>query len=273
MSYKLQVEELQAWYDDQQVLKGINLSVRANSVTAVIGPSGCGKSTFIRCLNRMHEVVPGARVAGRVCIDEVNIYNGISPVEVRRRVGMVFQAPNIFPTMSIFQNGMVFQAPNIFPTMSIFQNVVAGLYLNGVRNRKLLEEKAEYCLQQVGLWEEVKDRLHGVAGGLSSGQLQRVCIARALAVEPEVLLMDEPCSALDPIASIRIEELMRELKEKYTIVLVTHNMQQAARVSDYTAFLCQGELIEYGSTPEVFIRPRDRRTENYITGRGDNGLA
>ncbi|MDN5362398.1 MAG: phosphate transport system ATP-binding protein [Moorella sp. (in: firmicutes)] len=254
MALKLQVEELQAWYDDQQVLKGINLPVRANSITAVIGPSGCGKSTFIRCLNRMHEVVPGARVAGRVCLDEVNIYNGISPVEVRRRVGMVFQAPNIFPTMSIFQN------------------VVAGLYLNGVRHKKLLEEKAEYCLQQVGLWEEVKDRLHGVAGGLSSGQLQRVCIARALAVEPEVLLMDEPCSALDPIASIRIEELMRELKEKYTIVLVTHNMQQAARVSDYTAFLCQGELIEYGSTPEVFIRPRDRRTENYITGRGDNGL-
>ncbi|HHW43710.1 phosphate ABC transporter ATP-binding protein [Desulfofundulus thermobenzoicus] len=252
MSFKLQVEELQAWYDDQQVLKGINLSVRANSITAVIGPSGCGKSTFIRCLNRMHEVVPGARVAGRVCIDEVNIYNGISPVEVRRRVGMVFQSPNIFPNMSILHN------------------VVAGLSLNGVRNKKLLEEKAEYCLKQVGLWEEVKDRLHGAAGGLSSGQLQRVCIARALAVEPEVLLMDEPCSALDPIASIRIEELMRELKEKYTIVLVTHNMQQAARVSDYTAFLCQGELIEYGSTPEVFIRPRDRRTENYITGRGDS---
>ncbi|CAB3394907.1 phosphate ABC transporter ATP-binding protein PstB [Kyrpidia spormannii] len=251
---KLRVEGLQAWYDDHQVLKGIYLSIRIHSITAVIGPSGCGKSTFIRCLNRMHEVVPGAKVSGNVYIDGEDIYQDLSPAQVRRRVGMVFQTPNIFPTLSIFQN------------------VVAGLYLNGVRNRRLLEEKAESCLRQVGLWDEVKDRLHDLAGGLSSGQLQRVCIARALVVEPEVLLMDEPSSALDPITTIRIEGLMRELKEKYTIVLVTHNMQQAARVSDYTAFLYQGELIEYGSTPEVFIRPRDRRTENYITGRGDGGV-
>ncbi|OAT86507.1 phosphate ABC transporter ATP-binding protein PstB [Desulfotomaculum copahuensis] len=250
MSYKLRVEALQAWYGQHQVLKGISMPIRANTITAVIGPSGCGKSTFIRCLNRMHEVVPGTRVAGRVWLDGRNIYNGINAVEVRRRVGMVFQTPNIFPAMSIFQN------------------VVAGLYLNGIRGRRQLQERAENCLQQAGLWEEVRDRLHDTAAGLSSGQLQRLCIARALAVEPEILLMDEPCSALDPIASIRIEELMRELKASYTIILVTHNMQQAARVSDYTAYLCDGELVEYESTPEVFIRPKDSRTENYITGRG-----
>ncbi|MEW5762899.1 MAG: phosphate ABC transporter ATP-binding protein PstB, partial [Bacillota bacterium] len=250
MSAKMTVEELRAWFYDREVLKGISLRIRRNAITAVIGPSGCGKSTFIRCLNRMHEVVPGARVGGRVLLDETNIYNGMSPVEVRRRVGMVFQAPNIFPSMTILEN------------------VVTGLSLNGVRNRRRLEETAQRCLEQVGLWEEVRDRLHRSAGGLSSGQLQRLCIARALAVEPEILLMDEPCSSLDPIASIRIEELLRELRQRYTIVLVTHNMQQAARVSDYTAFISQGELIEYGTTPEVFIRPRDRRTENYITGRG-----
>lgn len=250
MPYKILVEELQAWYGNKCVLNGINMPVRYHQVTAIIGPSGCGKSTLIRCINRMHEVVNGARVTGRVLIDGADIYNGADPVVVRRKTGMVFQTPNIFPTMNIYQN------------------VAVGLALNGIRKRKDLRERVEKSMQQVGLWDEVKDRLQQNAAGLSSGQLQRLCIARALAVEPEVLLMDEPCSSLDPIATIRIEELMRELKQNYTIILVTHNMQQAARVSDYTAFISQGDLIEYGATHDVFIRPRDGRTENYITGRG-----
>lgn len=248
MTGKIVVEDLFAWYDAREVLKGISLEVKANQVTAVIGPSGCGKSTLIRCLNRMHEIVPGAATAGRVYLDGRDIYD-LNPIEVRRRIGMIFQTPNVFPTMSIFQN------------------VAVGLALNGWRRRQELRQIVEKTLSQVGLLEEVAGRLGQTATGLSSGQLQRLCIARTLAVEPEVLLMDEPCSALDPIASFRIEELIRELKQKYTIVIVTHNMQQAARISDYTAFLAQGELIEYGSTPAVFINPKDRRTESYITGR------
>lgn len=245
---KLKVEELEAWYYSRQVLKGISMEIRANRITAVIGPSGCGKSTLIRCLNRMHEIVPGARVSGRVILDGQDIYRA-NPVEVRRRIGMVFQVPNVFPSMSVFEN------------------VAVGLSLNGMRSKEKLREVVENCLFQVGLMDEIGSRLYRSATGLSSGQLQRVCIARALAVQPEVLLMDEPCSALDPIASFHIEELMSELKQKYTIILVTHNMQQAARISDYTAFLTHGILVEYGSTPAVFINPRDRRTENYITGR------
>ncbi|MEW5952584.1 MAG: phosphate ABC transporter ATP-binding protein PstB [Bacillota bacterium] len=250
MPCKITVENLQAWYYNKIILNGITLPVQANEVTAIIGPSGCGKSTLIRCLNRMHELTPGARVAGRVMLDHKDIYNGSNPVETRRKVGMVFQAPNIFPTMSIYKN------------------VAVGLSLNGHRNKTHLAARVELSLQQVGLWNEVKDRLHQDASGLSSGQLQRLCIARVLAVDPEVLLMDEPCSSLDPIATIKIEELLRELRQNYTVLLVTHNMQQAARVSDFTAYIDQGNLIEYGSTPEVFIRPRDSRTENYITGRG-----
>lgn len=249
MPHKILVDELQAWYGNKSVLNGINMPVRGNEITAIIGPSGCGKSTLIRCINRMHELVPGARVSGRVLLDQINIYNGADPVAIRRKTGMVFQTPNIFPTMNIYQNAAV------------------GLALNGWRKKKEISERVEKSMRQVGLWDEVKDRLRQNAAGLSSGQLQRLCIARALAVEPEVLLMDEPCSSLDPIATIRIEELMRELKQNYTIILVTHNMQQAARVSDYTAFIYQGELIEYGATHDVFIRPRDNRTENYITGR------
>lgn len=248
MNAKISVEELFAWYDGREVLKGISLEVKANQVTAVIGPSGCGKSTFIRCLNRMHEIVPGASTAGRIYLDGRDIYD-LNPIEVRRRIGMIFQMPNIFPTMSIFQN------------------VAVGLALNGRRRKQELRQSVEKTLFQVGLFEEVAGRLDQPATGLSSGQLQRLCIARTLAVEPEVLLMDEPCSALDPIASFRIEEMIRELKQKYTIVIVTHNMQQAARISDYTVFLTQGELIEYGSTPAVFINPKDWRTESYITGR------
>lgn len=249
MPYKILIEELQAWYGEERVINGVNLQIHANEVTAIIGPSGCGKSTLLRCLNRMHEVIPRARVSGQLLIDSKDIYNGSNPVEIRRKVGMVFQNPNIFPNMNIFQN------------------VAVGLYLNGLRDHRLLQERVEKSLQQAGLWDDVKDKLYRDAAGLSSGQLQRLCISRALAVEPEVLLMDEPCSSLDPTATIRIEELLRELKQKYTIILVTHNMQQAARVSDYTAFFSHGDLIEYGATHEIFIKPRDWRTENYITGR------
>jgi len=245
---KLKISELQAWYESHQVLNGLGMEIKINQITALIGPSGCGKSTFIRCLNRMHEIIPGARVGGMVLLDGQDIYKA-NAVEIRRRIGMVFQTPNVFPAMSIFEN------------------VAVGLFLNGLRNKKKLQAVVEESLARVGLLEEIGNRLHRPSTGLSIGQLQRVCIARALAVEPEVILMDEPCSALDPIASFRIEELLRELRQQYTIVIVTHNMQQAARVSDYTAFLSQGELIEYGSTPAVFINPRDNRTESYITGR------
>jgi len=251
MTHKLEVCALNAWFGTHHTLKDINLQIPDGAVTAIIGPSGCGKSTLIRCLNRMHEVVPRARVTGHVLIDGHDVYGaGIDPVQVRGKIGMVFQRPNPFPTMSIFDN------------------VIAGLRLNGTRkSRRDLAGIVERSLRQAALWDEVKDDLHGSGVGISGGQQQRLCIARALAVEPEVILMDEPCSALDPIATAKIEALIRELKQEYTIVIVTHNMQQAARVSDLTAFLYLGTLIEFGPTERIFTTPEKKETEDYITGR------
>ena len=251
----LQVRELSAFYGRQQALRKVSLDVKAKEVTAVIGPSGCGKSTLIRCLNRMHEVAPGAWVEGQVVLEGQDIYGpSIDPVAVRRRVGMVFQRPNPFPTMSVFDN------------------VAAGLLLTRGRRDAHLAEIVERSLVRAALWDEVKDKLREPGTALSGGQQQRLCIARALAVDPDVLLLDEPTGALDPISTLRIEELCRELKTEVTIVIVTHNMQQAARVSDWTAFLLSGEerigeLIEYGATRQIFTNPRDKRTEDYITGR------
>ena len=245
---KVKIEKLQAWFGERHVLRDVSLDVPEHTVLSVIGPSGCGKSTFLRCLNRMHELTPGARSEGEVLLDGEDLYRrGVDPVHLRRRVGMVFQRPNPFPTMSIQDN------------------VAAGLRLNGYGGK--LDEVVERCLQQAALWDEVKDRLKASALSLSGGQQQRLCIARALAVEPEVLLMDEPASALDPIATAKIEELMHELRERYTIVIVTHNMQQAARVSDVTAFFYMGELVETGSTEQIFTNPREQRTEDYVTGK------
>ncbi len=255
MSVGIKVRDLHAWFGANEALHGINMDVDPKGVTAIIGPSGCGKSTFIRCINRMHETVAGARVAGEVRIGDLNVYNGTPAVEVRRRVGMVFQKPNPFPTMSIYDN------------------VAAGLKLNGVRAHGHLDEVVERSLRMAALWDEVKDILKNKSGAsLSGGQQQRLCIARALAVEPEVILMDEPASALDPISTLRIEELMHDLAQEYTIVIVTHNMQQAARVSNFTAMMMiddqrSGRLIEYGPTNTIFTRPRDKRTEDYVTGR------
>ncbi|MHB8731578.1 MAG: phosphate ABC transporter ATP-binding protein PstB [bacterium] len=247
---QLVVENLHAYFGRTHAVKGLSLSIAAHRITAIIGPSGCGKSTFLRCLNRMHEVVPGARREGRVLLDGEDIYApAVDPVEVRRRVGMVFQRANPFPTMSIYDN------------------VVVGLRLNGIRDRRVLDEVAERSLRQAALWDEVKDVLARPGTSLSGGQQQRLCIARALAVQPEVLLMDEPASALDPASTLKIEELARTLRETLTIVIVTHNMQQAARVSDSTAFMLAGSLIEYGPTAELFTRPKERQTEDYITGR------
>jgi phosphate transport system ATP-binding protein len=241
---------LKAWFGDSLVLKGIDLTVAPNAVTAIIGPSGCGKSTFIRCLNRMHETVPGARVSGEVRLNNENLYApGVDPVQVRRRIGMVFQKANPFPTMSIFDN------------------VAAGLRLAGMRRKSQLHEEVERALQLAALWDEVKDDLDKSGVSLSGGQQQRLCIARALAVEPQVLLMDEPCSALDPIATAKIEELIHDLKKELTVAIVTHNMQQAGRVSEWTGFFLLGELIEFGVTKELFTTPRDKKTEDYITGR------
>jgi phosphate transport system ATP-binding protein len=246
---KLRAENLRAWFGKSLALKGITLSIAEQKVTAIIGPSGCGKSTFVRCLNRMHEVVPGARAEGKVTLDGADIYGpGTDPVLVRRRVGMVFQKPNPFPTMSIRDN------------------VLAGLKLNGVSIPDR-DAQVESALRRVALWDEVKDVLARSGTSLSGGQQQRLCIARALALEPEVLLMDEPCSALDPIATARIEELIHEIGKRYTIVIVTHNMQQAARVSNFTAFFYMGELIEHAPTDQLFTRPQNPRTEDYITGR------
>ena len=250
MGVGIQVENLNAWYGKTQALQDISLNVLANHATALIGPSGCGKSTFIRCLNRMHETVPEARVNGHVRIGDLDAYNGTSASQLRRRVGMVFQKPNPFPSMSIYDN------------------VASGLKLNGFRDRKKLDEVVERSLNASALWDEVKDFVHKQSGAsLSGGQQQRLCIARALAVEPEVLLMDEPCSALDPISAGKIEELIFQLKEQYTIVIVTHNMQQAARVAEFTGFFLLGKLIEFDKTEKIFTNPSDRRTEDYITGR------
>jgi phosphate transport system ATP-binding protein len=249
MGVGINVRDLKAWFGATEALHGINMTMDANCVTAIIGPSGCGKSTFVRCLNRMHETIPGATVKGEVTVGDIDIYQG-SAVDVRRRIGMVFQKPNPFPTMSIYDN------------------VAAGLKLNGVRGGNRMDDIVERSLRMSALWEEVKDVLKKKSGAsLSGGQQQRLCIARALAVEPEVLLMDEPASALDPISTGKIEELIDELKKNYTIVIVTHNMQQAARVAGYTGFFLMGNLIEFDKTEKIFTNPSDKRTEDYITGR------
>jgi len=246
----VEVSGLSAWFGPKQVLRDVSMVAEPRAVTAIIGPSGCGKSTLIRCINRMHEEVRGARVQGKVLFDGRDVYApDADPVEIRRRIGMVFQRANPFPTMSIFDNA------------------VAGLRLVGRMPRDELHEQAERALRAAGLWDEVKDRLGEPGGKLSGGQQQRLCIARALAVEPEVLLLDEPASALDPASTLRIEELVQELKEQYTVVIVTHNMQQAARVSDWTLFMLYGEVVEFAPTQKVFTRPDDRRTEDYVTGR------
>ena len=243
------LRNLHAYYGDVHAVNGVWLGFPPNQVTAIIGPSGCGKSTLVRCINRMHEEVPGARAAGTVLLDEVDVYrDDVDVVSVRRLVGMVFQKPNPFPTMSVFDN------------------VAAGLRLTGVRGGDL-RDRVERSLRSAGLWEEVKDRLGRPGIGLSGGQQQRLCIARTLAVEPEVILMDEPCSALDPVATLKIEELIAGLRARYTIVIVTHNMQQAARVSDYTAYMYLGELVEFADTEQLFMKPAKRETEDYITGR------
>ena len=251
MGTPIHVSNLNAWFGKRQALENISVDVPPNHATAIIGPSGCGKSTFVRCVNRMHETVPEARVDGTVRLGDTDVYgNGSSAVEVRRKVGMVFQKPNPFPTMSIYDN------------------VAAGLKLNGVRRRRQLDEVVERSLRQAALWDEVKDELKKKSGAsLSGGQQQRLCIARALAVEPEVMLMDEPASALDPISTAKIEDLIYQLKEQYTIVIVTHNMQQAARVAEFTGFFLMGRLVEFGKTETIFTKPHDKRTEDYITGR------
>jgi phosphate transport system ATP-binding protein len=246
---KLCVDDLSVYYGSFQAIKHASLKVPENCVMALIGPSGCGKSTFIRALNRMHDLAPDVTVEGTVTLDGENIYaKDVDPVTIRHRIGMVFQRPNPFPK-------------------SIFENAVYGPRIHGVRNRKKLMEIAERSLRHAALWDEVKDRLDKSALDLSGGQQQRLCIARVLAVEPEVILMDEPASALDPIATSKIEDLIGELKKEYTVVIVTHSMQQAARISDYTAFFLMGELVEIGNTRDIFFKPRDKRTEDYITGR------
>jgi phosphate transport system ATP-binding protein len=246
---KIATKGLNFYYDGCQALQDLTLNFYTHHVTALIGPSGCGKSTFLRCFNRMNDLIPLTRVEGRVLLDDQDIYApDMDVVEVRRRVGMVFQKPNPFPK-------------------TIFDNVAYGLRVNGIKDMAFITERVEQSLQRAVLWDEVKDRLRDSALGLSGGQQQRLCIARALAVEPEVLLMDEPASALDPLATQKIEELIRQLKEQYTIVIVTHNMQQAARVSDYTAFLYLGRLVEFNKTETIFTRPDEKQTEEYITGR------
>ncbi|HSM85704.1 MAG TPA: phosphate ABC transporter ATP-binding protein PstB [Candidatus Limnocylindrales bacterium] len=251
MDSGIHVANLNAWFGQTQALYNISLDIQEKHSTAIIGPSGCGKSTFVRCLNRMHETLPNARVEGEVKIGDLDIYGkGVSPVSIRRRVGMVFQKPNPFPTMSIYDN------------------VAAGLKLNGFHNRRELDAVVERSLRQAALWDEVKDELKKKSGAsLSGGQQQRLCIARALAVEPDVLLMDEPASALDPISTAKIEDLIFDLKQQYTVVIVTHNMQQAARVAEFTAFFLMGHLVEFDRTEKMFTKPSDKRTEDYITGR------
>jgi phosphate transport system ATP-binding protein len=246
--HAITLRKLSAYYGETHAVKEVDLDYAANRVTAMIGPSGCGKSTLVRCINRMHEEIPGARATGEVRLDDLDLYDaGVDVVSVRRAIGMVFQKPNPFPTMSIFDN------------------VAAGLRLSGTRGDT--RERVEQSLRGAGLWEEVKDRLAAPGIGLSGGQQQRLCIARTIAVEPEVILMDEPCSALDPIATLKIEELIHELKQRYTIVIVTHNMQQAARVADTTAFMLSGEMVEHAATDKIFSTPDDSRTEEYVTGK------
>jgi phosphate transport system ATP-binding protein len=247
--HSIQIRGLNAYYGSQHVIKGLDIDFAPNQVTAIIGPSGSGKSTVVRCINRMHEEIPGARAEGSVMLDQTDLYGAdVDVTSVRRVVGMVFQKPNPFPTMSIYDN------------------VAAGLRLTGTKTGDL-RDRVHSTLRSVGLWDEVKDRLTAPGIGLSGGQQQRLCIARTVAIEPEVVLMDEPCSALDPVATLKIEELIDELKSRYTIVIVTHNMQQAARVSDTTAFMLDGELIEHGPTTEIFTNPNDERTERYVTGK------
>lgn len=246
---KIDVTNLDLYYGNFKALQNINLIVKDKGITALIGPSGCGKSTYLRVLNRMNDLIPGVKIEGQVLMDGQDIYEkSVDVVELRKRVGMVFQKPNPFP-------------------MSIYDNVAYGPRIHGIKDKKKLDEIVENSLKLAALWDEVKDRLHKGALGLSGGQQQRLCIARVLSVEPEVLLMDEPTSALDPISTMKVEELAQELKEKYTIVIVTHNMQQAARISDQTAFFLTGEMIEYGETDFIFTKPKDKRTEDYITGR------
>ncbi|BEP12807.1 phosphate ABC transporter ATP-binding protein PstB [Acidothermaceae bacterium B102] len=256
MAKRIETDKLSCFYGGFRAVAGVSITIEPKSVTALIGPSGCGKSTYLRSLNRMHEVIPGARVEGKVLLDDEDVYGpGVDPVAVRRIIGMVFQKPNPFPTMSIYDN------------------VVAGLRLSGTRKKADLDTAVEKSLRGANLWNEVKDRLDKPGMGLSGGQQQRLCIARAIAVEPQVLLMDEPCSALDPISTLAIEDLMVEIKDSYTIVIVTHNMQQAARVSDTTAFFNvegagePGRLVEIGPTSRIFTNPTEKRTEDYITGR------
>ncbi|WP_018876846.1 phosphate ABC transporter ATP-binding protein PstB [Thioalkalivibrio sp. ALE31] len=245
----LTAEDLSLYYGEDQALKGLDIRIPKNRITAFIGPSGCGKSTFLRCFNRMNDLIDSVRIEGTIRLDGADIYDKTVDIpELRRRVGMVFQKPNPFPK-------------------SIYENVAYGLRLQGVKNRRRLDEVVEKSLKRAALWDEVKDRLHENAFGLSGGQQQRLVIARAIAIDPEVLLLDEPCSALDPLATLKIEELMIELKKDYTLVIVTHNMQQAARVSDYTAFMYMGELIEYADTDTLFTSPAKKQTEDYITGR------
>lgn len=247
--YKIQANKLKLYYGDYLALKKVSVGVRCNTVLALIGPSGCGKSTFLKTLNRMNDLIDGVRIEGEVLLDGRDIYSpNVDVVMLRKRVGMVFQRPNPFP-------------------MSIYENIAYGPRIHGTAKKSVLDDLVEKSLRDAALWDEVKDRLHTSALGLSGGQQQRLCIARLLAVGPEVLLMDEPCSALDPISTMKIEELISELKKNYTIIMVTHNMQQAARVSDYTAFFLNGELVEHDETSVVFTRPQDKRTEDYITGR------
>ena len=248
MGNKFEIKDLNLYYGDYHALKNINMDLAENEITAFIGPSGCGKSTFLKCLNRMNDLVEGCKITGSVTLDGEDIYGNMDVNKLRKRVGMVFQNPNPFP-------------------MSVYDNIAYGPRTHGIRNKKVLDEIVERSLRNAAIWDELKDRLKKSALGLSGGQQQRLCIARALAVEPEVILMDEPTSALDPISTSKIEDLVIDLKNKYTIIMVTHNMQQATRVSDKTAFFLLGDMIEYGDTEELFSMPKDKRTEDYITGR------
>ena len=244
----IKVKDLNLHYGTVKALRNVNINIKKNKVTALIGPSGCGKSTFLRTLNRMNDLIEGVKIGGNLSYNDIDIYKGYDVMELRKHVGMVFQKPNPFP-------------------MSIYENIAYGPRIHGVRNKKVLDQIVESSLKAVALWDEVKDRLNKSALALSGGQQQRLCIARTIAIEPEVILMDEPTSALDPISTLKIEELMDTLRENYTVIIVTHNMQQAARISDYTAFFFNGEIIEFGDTEQIFYRPEDNRTQDYITGR------